>query len=291
MTAIESAGLTDVGKKREENEDSYLVDDELHLYLVADGMGGHLAGEVASSMVVQTFRECMAPELSESVPEALAEADETLSGEANRLLAVIRAANRAVVERARQEEQCRGMGSTVAAIYYADSTIIAANLGDSPIYLVRRGEIEPLYVPHTLVAEQAAIDPERAKMLEERFHHVLTRAIGVAEEALPDVCEVPFFPGDIVILCSDGLSNMVSPEEICDIVGENNPEASCRRLVDLANERGGDDNITVIVLKGLAVQKQHILLRILLNIMERCKLYYNKIIYKMEGWSNADIDT
>jgi protein phosphatase len=183
------------------------------------------------------------------------------------------------------------MGSTVAAIYYADSTIIAANLGDSPIYLVRRGEIEPLYVPHTLVAEQTAIDPERAKLLEERFHHVITRAIGVAEEAFPDVCEVPFFPGDIIILCSDGLSNMVSPEEICDIVGNNNPEAACRLLVDLANERGGDDNITVIVLRGLAVHKQHILLRILLNIMERCKLYYNKIIYKMEGWSNADIDT
>jgi len=288
MTAIESAGLTDVGKKREENEDRYLVDDEQRLYLVADGMGGHLAGEVASSMVVETVRECMLPESS---AEAREEEDETLSGEANRLLAGIRAANRAVVERARQEEQCRGMGSTVAAIYYADSTIIAANLGDSPIYLVRRGEIEPLYVPHTLVAEQAAIDPERAKLLEERFHHVITRAIGVAEEALPDVCEVPFFPGDIIILCSDGLSNMVSPEEICGIVGNNNPEAACRLLVDLANERGGDDNITVIVLKGLAVQKQHILLRILLNIMERCKLYYNKIIYKMEGWSNADIDT
>jgi serine/threonine protein phosphatase PrpC len=288
MTAIESAGLTDVGKKREENEDSYLADDELHLYLVADGMGGHLAGEVASSMAVETIRECMLPERS---AEAREEEDETLSGDANRLLAGIRAANRAVVERARQEEQCRGMGSTVAAIYYADSTIIAANLGDSPIYLVRREEIEPLYVPHTLVAEQAAIDPERAKLLEERFHHVITRAIGVAEEALPDVCEVPFFPGDIVILCSDGLSNMVSPEEICDIVRENNPEASCRQLVDLANERGGDDNITVIVLKGLAVQKQHILLRILLNIMERCKLYYNKVIYKKEGWSNADIDT
>ena len=277
-----------MGKKREENEDRYLVDDEQRLYLVADGMGGHLAGEVASSMVVQTIGECMLPE---STAEALEEDDETLSGDANRLLAGIRAANRAVVERARQEEQCRGMGSTVAAIYYADSTIIAANLGDSPIYLVRRGGIEPLYVPHTLVAEQAAIDPERAKLLEERFHHVITRAIGVAEEAFPDVCEVPFFPGDIIILCSDGLSNMVSPEEICDIVGNNNPEAACRLLVDLANERGGDDNITVIVLKGLAVQKQHILLRILLNIMERCKLYYNKIIYKMEGWSNADIDT
>jgi len=286
MVAIESAGLSDVGKKREENEDSYLVDDELQLYLVADGMGGHLAGEVASSMVVQAIRECL---LAERAAEAGQEADETLSPDANRLLAGVKTANRVVVERAQQEEQCRGMGSTVSAIYYVDSTVIAANVGDSPIYLVRRGEIEPLYVPHTLVAEQAAIDPERAKMLDERYHSVLTRAIGAASEVVPDISEMPLFPGDMIILCSDGLSNKVSPEEICAIVSENNPGESCRRLVDLANERGGDDNITVVVLKAQPVPKKTVF-SFLVTILERCRLYCNKIIYKMEGWSNADFD-
>jgi protein phosphatase len=252
MIIIESAGLTDVGKKRKGNEDAFLIDETNQLYVVSDGMGGHLAGEVASNIVVETFSHSMKDGRMES-SEII---DETLSSDANIVLNCIHAANKTVFQESRKNEECRGMGATVSAIYCTDSTLIAANVGDSPIYLVRHGEIELLSVMHTVKAEQDAINPERAKLLDERFHHMLTRAVGVAETIEPDVSETPCFENDIVVFCSDGLSNLVSPEEMGEITTQNSAEAACRLFIDMANERGGDDNITVIVLKIKNVLKK-----------------------------------
>lgn len=270
MMLIESAGLTDRGKKREGNEDAFLLDDTIRLYVVADGMGGHLAGEVASRLVVETIHDCLKRCLAHGEADDTVEhIDETISKDANRLLTSIRAANQAVYRKGRQQEHCRGMGSTVAAVCFSDATLIAANVGDSPIYLVRKGEIELLSVTHTVAEEQAALNPAKAQLLRERYHHVLTRAIGAGQEADPDVCEVQCFNEDKVILCSDGLSNKVSPAEMLALVNQHNAQKACMMLVDLANDRGGDDNITVIVLKvAMAAADKNALAGLFLKLKE-----------------------
>jgi protein phosphatase len=148
------------------------------------------------------------------------------------------------------------MGSTVAAAYFADGGLITANVGDSPIWLVHVGEIETLSVLHTVAAEQAARRAGEQGAPGAEFKHVLTRAIGIEAAVKVDVYEMPCFPGDILVMASDGLSNKVSTEEILGHVSSQDPDEACRLLVALANERGGDDNITVVVARVAAVQPQ-----------------------------------
>ncbi len=249
MVVIESAGITDIGRKRKDNEDSLFLDNDLGLYVVADGMGGHLAGEVASKLVVDTVRDYMKRFKEDEDIEELENFDETLSKEANRLLSGIKLANQVVYKAAQSNESYRGMGSTLSVVYFTDKTFIVANVGDSPIYLVHDGSIELLSVIHNVMAEQAAINPNEAELMGERFKHMLTRAIGIEEIVEADICENQYFKGDILAISSDGLSDKVSPDEILDVVRNERPAKACQTLVDLANERGGDDNITVIVLK------------------------------------------
>ena len=249
MFDIESAGITDVGSKRSGNEDAFFVDNQQQLYVVADGMGGHQAGEVASDIVVNTLQDYMNRVGGDGRDEALAVHDETLSQDANRLLSGIHLANQAVYEVSTSKDAYQGMGTTVSAVFISADTIIAANVGDSPIYLIHDDNIELISVLHTVIAEQEAIDPEGAEQLGGEFRHMLTRAIGVEKEVQADVTEIQAFKGDILVISSDGLSDKVSPQEIQAIVEKKKPDAACRSLVDLANERGGDDNITVIILK------------------------------------------
>jgi len=270
MIHIDSAGISDVGKKRQGNEDAFFLDDDMSLYLVADGMGGHLAGEVASNIVVNTISKSMPTYLTPGIIEQMTDMDETLSREANSLVASIRKANMLVYQQSQEDAECRGMGSTISGIYCTDSIVIAANVGDSPIYLIRNGEIELLSVTHTVEAEQTAIDPERAKMIDPKFHHMLTRAVGIEEDVNSDVCEMQCFKGDRIVLCSDGLSNFVPPQEIADIATNNTPESACRKFVDLANDRGGDDNITAIVLHiNKVVIKKNLLINFFLKLLGR----------------------
>ena len=256
MVVVESAGITDVGRKRKGNEDALLLDDDLRLYVVADGMGGHQAGEVASMLVVETIRDHMKRLKEDGAVEELADYDEVFSKEAKRLLSGIHMANRGVHQASHSKESYRGMGSTVSAVYFSDETLMAANVGDSPICLVHNGSIELLSVPHTVMAEQAALDHKGAKRLGGQFRHMLTRAIGIQETVETDICEIECFRGDILVISSDGLSDKVSPEEILDVVNKERPDKACRLLVDLANERGGDDNVTVIVLKVKKVKHE-----------------------------------
>ncbi len=254
MFVIESAGISDIGKKRKTNEDAVLVDDQLGLYIVADGMGGHRAGEVASKLVVETLRDFIKQDPDREDEIALDEADETLSEEANRILSGIKISNKVVYEISKSKEKYHGMGSTVSVMYLNKQTMIAANVGDSPIYLVQKGKIELLSVPHTVMAEHAAIDPESE--LGEEYRHMLTRAMGAEETVNADICEIPSFQDDVLIISSDGLSDCVSPDEILKIVINNSTEKACRSLVDMANERGGYDNVTVIVLKVKNAKKE-----------------------------------
>ncbi len=249
MVKIESAGISDIGKRRKQNEDSLFLDDRMGLYVVADGMGGHKAGEVASKLVVETIRDYIRQGQLDDRVEKLVEADENLSKEARLLLGGIQLSNRIVHQTALSNEAYRGMGSTVSAVYFTEKTFIVANVGDSLIYLIRDGEIEQLAVPHTLIAEQAERDPENAELLWGDFKHVLTRAMGVDDTVKADINEVPFFKDDMIVICSDGLTDKADAEEILKLVYKQRSEKACKGLVDLANSRGGDDNITAIVLK------------------------------------------
>ncbi len=267
---IESAAKTDVGKKRDTNEDSYFVDPDLRSFIVADGMGGHQAGEVASRLVVETMGASLKHYLNDGGQLESDVVDEALSLEANMLLASIREANKAVYQDAQESLNRRGMGSTVACVLCTDYTIISANVGDSPIYLVRDGEIAPLSKTHTVEAELSAIDPQKALHIDRRYQSMLTRAVGTEEVVWPDVFETQFFDNDIIVICSDGLSNKVTSDEMLDIVENNSPEEACRLFVGLANGRGGEDNITVIVLK--LIKREHRmsrLLRFITNLFTR----------------------
>jgi protein phosphatase len=248
MVIVESSGITDVGRRRKGNEDSLLVDDDMGLYVVADGMGGHQAGEVASRIVVDILRDYMKTSHEEKDEHGVTDIDETLSKAANRIISGIYLANRTVYQLSLSKESYQGMGSTVSVVYFTENTLVAANVGDSPIYLIRNDAIETLFVPHTMMAEHAAMAPKGAKPLGKQYRHMLTRAMGVKETVKPDSSEIQVFKGDILVISSDGLSDKVSPEEILDIVNKQQPDDACRVLVDLANERGGEDNITIIVL-------------------------------------------
>lgn len=255
MIIIESAGITDIGKKRKGNEDSLFSDDSLGLYVVADGMGGHQAGEVASHLVVKTMEEYMKRFKSGKDVEELADVDATLSKEANRLISSINLSNQVVYQSSQNRRSYRGMGSTVSAIYFTEDTMIAANVGDSPIYLIRHGAIETLSVPHTVMAEQKALNPNAVNHLGKGFSHMLTRAMGIESSVKADLCEMQCFKDDMIIIASDGLSDKLIPEEISEIVNDKRADIACQALVDAANERGGEDNITVIMLKIKSVNR------------------------------------
>ncbi|QTA78005.1 Phosphatase, PPM-type [Desulfonema limicola] len=255
MVVVESSGLTDVGMKRKGNEDALLFDDNLRLYIVADGMGGHQAGEVASSLVIKTMKDYMKRFNSGHEVEELEDFDNTLSKDANRLIAGINLSNQVVYQAAKSKASYRGMGSTVSSVYITNDTLITSNVGDSPIYLVRNNKIESLYVPHTVMAEQIAMNKTGDKYFASEYSHMLTRAMGIESGIKADTCELQCFKGDILVIASDGLTNKVSPEEILENVTKNKrPAKSCQQLVDMANERGGEDNITVIVLKIKSVK-------------------------------------
>jgi serine/threonine protein phosphatase PrpC len=246
MLVIESAALSDVGQKRKGNEDSFCLDDGIRLYVVSDGMGGHKAGEVASRLVVESLFRAAAPQSSATEDQ---DPGRSLSLGARRLVAAIHHANQVVFETARDNPSYAGMGATVSAVHFTEERLIIANVGDSPVYLVRDGRIHLVSKLHTYMAEQEALAQEGARTLGEAFRHMLTRAVGTKPAVQPDVREMPFRLGDTVVISSDGLTDMVKAEEILTVVSRVNPQRACRLLVDLANKRGGNDNITVIVLR------------------------------------------
>jgi serine/threonine protein phosphatase PrpC len=245
MLQLETAGLSDIGKKRDHQEDAFLVDDEHRLYVVADGMGGHLAGEVASAIVIETLQAAV----NDSNSPPATDPDTSLSPEGTMLASWIQNANRRVFEQSQSQEQCRGMGSTIAALYYTGQRVMVANVGDSPIYLVRAGSIELISAIHTMAADQAARDLYGEDTLLKQFNHMLTRAVGTDNDVQPYIRELSCCANDSYIICSDGLSNAIEPEEMLATVQQCTAGKACRELITMANARGGDDNITVIVIK------------------------------------------
>jgi PPM family protein phosphatase len=250
---VKAAGFSDIGKVRRTNEDTYLLNEPTGLYIVADGMGGHRGGEVASRMAVETIDTVIAKFFSQTAGNGNGKVADSTLNFVNQLRQSIYLANQKIYTQSITDADCRGMGTTVSALYLAGDSIIAANVGDSPIYLLRNGEIENLYTPHTLLHEYKKIP----KSLEGRFSegklaHILTRAVGIRSEVDVDIVETPCFAGDTIVLCSDGLSGKLSREEIRDTVCRNDAQAACRKMSALALERGGEDNITVVVVRVTA---------------------------------------
>ncbi len=247
---IKSSGITDVGLKRDGNEDSFSVDDSLGLYIVADGMGGHLAGEVASQIAVEIIKKAFRKWTDEEAleEEIYGKPDSSLSRKGNYVLGGIKMANRVVYELALEKEQFHGMGTTVVVLLVTPELIIAANVGDSRIYLIRDGELERLSKDHSIVAEQV----EMGMMTEEEaeispMKHILTRNLGSSEKVEPDIFEIEPSNNDCFILCSDGLTDLVNDGEILEIAGnEGEPDNLCRKFIDKVLKRGAHDNTTII---------------------------------------------
>lgn len=250
-----AAAKTDVGKKRQGNEDRFCLDPALGLYVVADGMGGHAAGEVASRLAVETIQEWMEKYLSGADAAIMGPADATGSAEANFLLSSIRLANRIIFDSAKDRREYAGMGTTVVAALTQDDRFVLANVGDSRIYRIRRDHIMQVSRDHSFVQQQVDSGVmSAAEAHQSQYRHMITRALGLKETVDVDLTEQPARPGDVLVLCSDGLSDLLDDEEILAAVRDHadNLDQACQALVDRANAKGGDDNITVLVVQASA---------------------------------------
>jgi protein phosphatase len=234
MAAVEIASLSDVGRRRQGNEDTFLVDKELGLYLVADGMGGHMAGEVASALAVEVFRESLLHTRNQGIPAM------------DRLRIAMAAANRTVRGKSFANTLWNGMGTTITALLRDESGYVIANIGDSPAYLQRNGAVTCVSQIHTIAEERGVPEGGFPSSI---YYHILTRSIGTRQDVEPYIAPLDLARGDILVLCSDGLSDKMEAHEIMRIATFSTPASACRQLVDIANERGGEDNITVLVLR------------------------------------------
>jgi PPM family protein phosphatase len=232
MRLGDRAGRTDAGRKRRRNEDAFVL--EPPLFAVADGMGGAQAGEVASRLAAAAFRE-------------FHEADELEPEE--RVRAIIQEANRRIYERAHRDAQASGMGTTITAALLEDGLVALGHVGDSRAYRVRDGRLEQLTEDHSLVADlmrSGRLTAEEAEGHPQRS--VITRALGTDPEVDVDTFTVEAGPGDVFLLCSDGLTSMVADEEILDLIARSDSlAAAAKALVKAANRSGGEDNITVVL--------------------------------------------
>ncbi len=247
---VTARGISDVGRKREHNEDSLLIDDELGLYIVADGMGGHQGGGTASRLAVETIQENLRQARATGTTLAI----HTGSLEENPLREVLRSAVemacRSIFQAAQTDPGLQGMGTTVTAVALDERSAFVAHVGDSRCYLIRGEDIFQVSEDHSLVNEQlkaGAITPEEART--SRFRNIITRSVGFEEQVAVDLLGLEVRGGDRMVVCCDGLSNLVDDTEILQVVRAEPLDAVPKKLVDLANDRGGDDNITVIVLQ------------------------------------------
>jgi protein phosphatase len=236
---LTAAARTDVGRRRSVNEDCFALVADLGLYLVADGMGGHTAGQLASRLAtagtIQALRQISSAEASLT----------------EKLRYCIAGANRQIYDTAVAKPDLAGMGTTLVALLASGGQLALAHVGDSRAYRVRSGAIRQLTDDHSVVGEllrRQEISSLAAKEHPQR--HVLTRALGVRRLVEADLIELTPVSGDVVVLCSDGLTGHVSDDEIARCVtAESRPEVACETLVALANERGGEDNITVALIR------------------------------------------
>ena len=265
---VKSFGVTDPGRVRPHNEDHFLIaeltkalrvwhtslpdsgvefgDECAHLFLVADGMGGHRGGERASAFAVLAIEQFTLNTFKWFFETSGPEAQRVLS----QFQTAVQDADAAIVEKAAEDPSLRGMGTTVTMAYQLDTQLCVFHVGDSRAYIYRNGELHQLTQDHTVVGElvrAGTIQPEEAKR--HNLRHVITNVVGGPKPGVfVEAHAVELQTGDVLLLCSDGLTEMVSADAITVALRDStDPEAACRRLCDEANEAGGRDNITVIV--------------------------------------------
>ncbi len=245
MTA-KAAARTSKGRVRTGNEDAFGMRPEHGIYVVCDGMGGAAGGEIASRMTVDTIVERMSADLSPNRG-----ADEEANGGRDRLHTAIAEANRIVLERAERESNLYGMGTTLVALLLENSHALVAHAGDSRCYLLRAGKLERVTQDHSLVDEQMRLGAMTAEEAERSpLRSVITRAIGTQPSITEDVTVIEPQPGDVFLLCSDGLTREVDEEAIARILGTGSDvDRAAQALVDAANEAGGRDNVTALAVR------------------------------------------
>lgn len=240
---IKAFGLTDVGRRRESNEDDFLLEPGRGVYAVADGMGGHAAGEIASRLAIDTLREVL-------------QRDEPLNAATNReddaewLRQAVVEANKRICDSIRLHDERRGMGTTVVAMVQSGRDAIVGHVGDSRLYLFRGNELLRLTSDHSWVNEQVKLGLMNDDAAQRHpMRNIVTRALGSRPDVVVDLSCTEIEPGDVFLLCSDGLNTMLTDQQIQELLASNRrePEAACRALIHEANRFGGEDNVTVVV--------------------------------------------
>lgn len=229
--------LSDKGLKRSSNQDSFLIDERLGVFIVADGVGGHMGGEVASALAVETVREVLAhPKAQQFSPKEV-------------LYQAYQQASHRIFDRASQEPNLNGMGTTMVMGYIRGSKVYVANVGDSRCYFYRKPYVWQLTEDHSLINDQVRLGlltEQQAKSTIAK--NVITRSVGFERDVYPDIIEREISQGDTLIFCSDGLTGMVNDELICKILNENPMDKTVPMFIQQALAHGGDDNVTVLVL-------------------------------------------
>lgn len=245
------AGKTDKGRRRQKNEDFFLIDDQLGIMILADGMGGHASGEVASQLATKLCSEQLkrslqtghVPVFYHVVPNAQYDPRSLILGDC------VKFSNQAVFEAAQSNPENHNMGTTLVAALWLDNKLAVAHVGDSRLYRIHKGKLEQRTMDHSFVQDQinkGLLTPEDAEKSDMR--NMLTRSIGIGEDVQVDISEIELEEGDFVLMCSDGLTKMLNHTQIEGVFqNENDPQKISERLIQMANEAGGGDNITVIV--------------------------------------------
>jgi protein phosphatase len=249
MLRVKACGLSDIGLTRLHNEDYFEIDPRHRLYVVADGMGGHNHGEVAAQIAVQAIRDFVARSADRDTTWPFG-AEARLARHSNLLKMAVRTAHDNVLRAIRRDGSLYGMGTTVVGLLLSGTTAAVAHVGDSRAYRLRDGRLDQLTQDHTWVNEQVVagfLSKEQARS--HPLKNVVTRALGGESDVLVDVREVEVEPGDLYLLCSDGLTGMLSDADIHDrLASGRSLHEICRSLINDSNARGGIDNVTVVLL-------------------------------------------
>lgn len=248
---IDSGGVTDVGRVRTNNEDCFRIVTALNLFVLSDGMGGEAHGEVASALAVETVVKHCLDAGTNPAARVLGQTQPGWSANTKRLSTALHLANKNIFKSAEEHPDQHGMGATLTAAWIDGAKLSIAHVGDSRAYLLRGGDLLQLTRDHSLVAEQVRRGMLTVAQAEEsEMQSVLLRALGAQAEIEVDAEEHLLFPRDVLILCSDGLTRMVPEPEIAGVLqAETNPVRAAEELISLANDRGGPDNITVVVVR------------------------------------------
>lgn len=251
---IEVAGETNVGKKRQHNEDNFSIVEEAGLYIVADGMGGHASGEVASKMAVDSIREFFEATAKDPDRTWPYKMDKSRGYEENRLITAIKLANLRIFEGAQKDAKQKGMGTTLVTVFAVQEGVYIAHVGDSRVYRIREGRIEQMTEDHSLLNDyikMKRLTPEEIAAFPHK--NVIVRALGMKDVVKVDTRFEQPRDGDTYVLCSDGLSGPVTDEDILAItLAAPDLKTAATQLIDKANANGGPDNVTVVLTRWMA---------------------------------------